>query len=613
MESLWQNLKQRKIVQWALAYLAGAFVVLEAMDILGNTFNLSHTFAQVLTVVLAFGFLATLVVAWYHGERGHQSAQRGEVAVLAALVLACFAASWRVGLAAHQSAVAAESSTTLAAADPAMVSSFDPTTAGASVAVLPFSNLTADRQNDYFSEGITEDIIAQLSRIRGVKVISRTSVMQYRNTTKNIRQIGAELGVGTILEGSVRVSADGKSVRIVAQLIDVATDDHIWSETYDRDLKDIFAVQSDVAAKIADALGEQMSPAVLAGLNDGKSHDPAAVNMYFKARAAARGDTEEDRRLALALFDSAVARDPDLAQAWADAAELRLGTVSDIENGAAPAAAVAEQAALTAEKAMKMNPNLPQAHLTMARRTLFSGDVAGALKAARTVVDSFPNDVSARRQYAFLLSASGRSQEAIRELSIAARLDPASATIQADMGEMLFAAGRPDDAKRHLEHAIDLDSTNLSARVTHGLLLQQAGDTAGAMREMQIAQSLAPSNPMVLGSLGYVFASQGNDDDAQKVITQIRTMSGRRGSGANAIAQIYVALGRHGEAIDELSRVGRAASAVFVMPRIAQALEPLRDDPRFRRLLDSLDVVIPQPPAPPTGIHARDSLRRGRR
>jgi serine/threonine-protein kinase len=579
------------------------------MDILGNTFDLSHTFAQILTVVLAFGFLATLVVAWYHGERGHQSAQRGEIAILLALVLACATVSWRVGLAAQQ----AGDPTTLAAADPATLSSFDPTTARASVAVLPFANLTADAQNDYFSEGITEDIIAQLSRIRGVKVISRTSVMQYRNTTKTIRQIGAELGVGAILEGSVRVSPDGKSVRIVAQLIDVATDDHIWSETYDRELKDIFAVQSDVAAKIADALGERMSPAVLAGLNDGKSHDPEAVDMYFKARAVARNGSDEDRRLALALFDSAVARDPDLAQAWADAAELRLGTVSDIEIGAPPNAAVAEQAARTAEKAMRMNPNLPQAHLTMARRTLLEGDVAGALAAARTVVDSFPNDVQARRQYGFLLSATGRPNEALRELSIAARLDPASATIEADRGEVLFAAGRIDDAKRHLERAISLDSTNLSARVTYGLVLQRSGDAEGAMREMRVAQSLAPSNPMVLGSLGYVIAAQGNDDGAQKMIEQIRTMPERRGSGANAIAQIYVALGRHGEAIEELGRVGRAAGAVLVMPRLAQALEPLRDDPRFRRLLDSLDVSIPRPPGPPVQVHVRDSTRRGRR
>jgi serine/threonine-protein kinase len=335
--------------------------------------------------------------------------------------------------------------------------------------------------------------------------------------------------------------------------------------------------------------------------------------MYFKARAVARNGSEEDRRRALALFDSAVARDPDLAQAWADAAELRLGTVSDIEIAAPPAPGVAHEAAMTAEKAMRMNPNLPQAHLTMARRTLLEGNIAGALAAARTVVDSFPNDVQARRQHAFLLSASGRRDEALRELSIAARLDPASATIEADLGEMLFAAGRTDDAKRHVERAIDLDSTNLSAHVTYGLLLQRSGDAEGATRELRVARSLAPSNPMVLGSLGYVFASQGNDEDARQVIEQIRTMRGQHGSGANAIAQIYVALGKHGEAIDELSRVGRAAGAVLVMPRLAQALEPLRDDPRFRRLLDSLDVTIPQPPGPPIRVQVRDTARRGGR
>ncbi|MGH7554686.1 MAG: hypothetical protein ACREMQ_16915, partial [Longimicrobiales bacterium] len=237
--SFWRELKQRKLVQWGLGYLAASLVLVQFADFLSDTFAWQPAVLRVMTVILGFAFLAVLVVAWYHGERGHQTMRPSELLWLALIAIAAGLTSWRL---AQPPVQAADLAANDLVGDVTPVQSMND--ARKSVAVRPFSNIGEDPANEYFSDGITEDIIARLSQVSGLRVISRTSVMQYKKTDKTIRQIGQELGVEYVLEGSVQRSND--DVRIIAQLIDANTDEHVWSGIFDRQIQDILAVQGEV-------------------------------------------------------------------------------------------------------------------------------------------------------------------------------------------------------------------------------------------------------------------------------------------------------------------------------------------------------------------------------
>ncbi|HEV2122232.1 MAG TPA: hypothetical protein VGW38_05595, partial [Chloroflexota bacterium] len=243
MASLVDRLKEHKLVQWALAYLAGAWVMLQVAGELRDTFAWPPVIVRAFTVLLAVGFLAALVLAWYHGEKGAQRVSGPELLMLTALLVIAGVAVAFVGRADES-----PTATITGSADPPAAPMEIPADRE-SIAVLPFINMSGEQENEFFSDGITEDILTNLSQIRGLKVISRTSVMQYKGTQKSLRQIGEELGVGHVLAGSVRRAGD--RVRISAQLINARTDEHLWAERYDRQLKDIFAIQSEIAEQIA--------------------------------------------------------------------------------------------------------------------------------------------------------------------------------------------------------------------------------------------------------------------------------------------------------------------------------------------------------------------------
>ena len=506
--TFWHRLKQRKIVQWAIGYLAAALALLEGISILEQAYAWSPAFPRVAIAVLGVGFLAVLVIAWFHGERGSQSVHAAEVVLLTFLAFAGVSAAWWAGTTAPGPAADAT------AQEGTLLTAFDPGTATHSVAVLPFLNMSGNPANDYLADGVTEDVIAELGSLAGLRVISRTSVMRYRNTDKDIPTIGRELGVGTILEGSLRLQDN--QVRIVVQLIDVATDAHTWTDTYDGELKDIFGLQTRVARDVAEALNARLLPGVLTDAAETQAVNPDAWRHYVLAKDLSTATDDASRRMARVHLDSAIVLDPEFAKAYEALAEIETPDALDLVPPARPLPAAGqtagpvESALGAAEKALALNPRLAGAQSAWAIQSAMQRrDMGSAEAAAKKATESNPNSVSARLRYAQILALNSRFEEAMTELGTALKLDPHSSIVESQVGEMYFAMGRTDDALRHLTQAVANDTENMSPRVTRALVLEEQGRVDDALREIQGVAALHPESPLVQGTHGYLLGVAG--------------------------------------------------------------------------------------------------------
>ena len=269
MNEFLQRLKERKLVQWTVAYVAAAFALLQGIDIVAQRFGWPEQTMRLVIMALSVGLFVTLVLAWYHGERGAQRVTGTELLILALLLAIGGGFLWRFAGASHEGIVRSDAPPAATAASPAPAAIPEK-----SIAVLPFENLSEDKANAYFATGMQDEILTRLAGIHDLKVISRTSTEQYASHPPNLRIVAEQLGVATVLEGGVQ-KADGK-VRINLQLIDARSDSHLWAQNYDRDLKDVFAVQSDVAEKVADALKAQLLPAESARIASEPTKNPEA-------------------------------------------------------------------------------------------------------------------------------------------------------------------------------------------------------------------------------------------------------------------------------------------------------------------------------------------------
>ncbi len=589
--SIWNELRERKFVEWIIAYLAGAWLLLQVADFMRENFDWSPAFVRVLTVVLAFGFVALLIIAWFHGRQGSQRTTRVEMVALFILVVIAVGAAWYVArLEVEESVARGNPASVDTTGSPVLLTAFDPATAPGSIAVLPFVNMTPDEHNDYLSDGITEDIIAQLGKSTGLRVISRTSVMHYRGTTKTIPEIGAELGVSAILEGSVRVQDD--KVRIVAQLIDVASDAHLWTNTYDRDLKDIFAIQSAVAQDIAIALNATLLPQVLAADGpQGGSQDPDAYRLYSRGKALADSPAPADRRLAIAYLDSAIQKDSGFAEAYAALANLQTPVMLDVPTPPSEPGA-RERVTATAEKALSLNPRLSEARSAWAmQHALQQGDMEGAEQAVREAVTTNPSSVSSRMRYVQILASRGRTEEAQRELQTLVKLDPMSSTVNAKAGEIALAMGKHEEAETFIRHAMELDSTAVFPHITLAMLETDRGHLDAAITEARKAVSMAPDDPAALSALGYILGTAGRTGEAMRIVDRLQTQVKAGKAPQTAVAQVQVALGDVKELLDGLLQAAgdpRERMLAMANPQIRKSLDQLRGDSTFGPVVDSI-------------------------
>ena len=453
-----------------------------------------------------------------------------------------------------------------------------------SLAVLPFENLSRDPDNAYFADGIQDEILTRLSKIADLKVISHTSTQHYKSAPENLPEIAKQLGVAHILEGSVQKSGD--SVRVNVQLIKAANDSHLWADTFDRKLTDIFSVESEVAKAIADTLKAKLTGAEEQLIAARPTSDLTAYELYLKGRVLWGKRGGDNIRQAIAFYEQANVRDPNYAPAYAGLAEAYVILPIYTDVSAREAYAKAKVAAL---KALQLDDNLAEAHNALAMVLFLYLDIAGSIPEFQRAIALNPNYATAHHWYGFNpLATLGRFDEAIAESKRAVELDPLSPVINSDLGSNLMVARRYDEAIAQLRKTLEIDPTFSLAHGALGEALQFKGDLPGAIAEYTKAQELG-ADPRIRVLLAAAKAQSGDKDAAVRMLAELEEASRNREIPGAQRAVLYTSLGNRTEAIRCLEQsVADHDSQDVAWIKVYPKWDPLRGDPRFEALVQKV-------------------------
>lgn len=456
-----------------------------------------------------------------------------------------------------------------------------------SIAVLPFTNLSSDEDNEYFSDGLTDDIIAQLARIGDLKVISRASVMQYKGTGKNLRQIGQELGVTTILEGSVRRARN--RVRISAHLSNVQTDEQLWAETYDRQLDDIFGIQIEVAQQIAAALKAQISTAERRRIERTPTANLEAYQLYLKGRYHWGKRTEDALQKAIGFFEQAIEKDSKYAQAYAGLAEVYNALGDWMVISPVDAYAKAKKAA---KKALRIDSFSARAITSLAHVShQFDWDWNGAQRQYERALALNPGHATARHWYGECLAAMDRLNEALDQMKRAQELDPFSRQINASLGLILYFIGQHDQAIEQYQRTLEMDPQYFAIPLFLGTFYVHRGMLEEAAAQFERALTLSGQSPLILGWVGHVRARQDHHGQAHEVLATLQAMAARR--YVTPFAQALVHWGLNDDAALfqclEAAYEDRSFWLVYLL-HVDPLFADLRSDPRSQRLLEKMGL-----------------------
>jgi serine/threonine protein kinase/tetratricopeptide (TPR) repeat protein len=456
-----------------------------------------------------------------------------------------------------------------------------------SVAILPFVNLSPDPDNDYFADGITEDVIAHLAKVRSLKVISRSSVMGFKKREKGLREIGAALGVGTIVDGSVRRAGD--RVRIVAKLIDARTDEHLWVETYDRDLTDIFTIQTDVALKITAALQAELSPNERARIGRPPTADLEAYQLYLQGRQRFTKFTPEGYRQGIALFEQAIAKDPRFALAHTALAYTyaQLGVEGTL--GWEPEL-VYRRAKDAIANALSLDDGLGEAHgIAGLLRYVCDFDWTGAEKELRLALDLSPGSADVHDQFGWLCSSLGRCDEALAAVRRARELDPLAHP--SDVASELMRAGRYEEALQEAVRIVQLDPALTRGHSLAGWAHLKLGHVADGLAALERAAALSPEETMFRAQLGQAYAITGDVEKARVVLGELKRLAGERYVSPYHFAYVYTGLGEYDAAIDWLEHAFAQRAGALYGIKGSFLFAELREHPRFVALLRKMNLA----------------------
>jgi len=469
----------------------------------------------------------------------------------------------------------------------------DPGPAGSGkvmLAVLAFENLSGDPQQEYLSSGLTEELITQLGSLEPNRlgVIARTSAMQYKGSHKDVRQISRELGVDYVLEGSVR--REGERVRITAQLIQVKDQTHLWAKEYDRNLKDILGLESEVAGEVAREIRLRLTPVESERLAKARAVDPDAYELYLKGRYFWNKRNEAAYVKAIDFFNQAIARDPEYARAYsglADAYAL-LGSWPNAEMPRRVAMPRAKEAALTA---LKLDDSLAEAHASLAFVEMhYEWNWKESEKEFRRAIELNPNYATAHQWFAYWLMAQGRPDESIAENELARKADPLSIIIRTDAADLLCAAGRFDEAIQKAKEAMDLDPDFRLGHYFLGLAYSGKQMYPEALAEYQKGVATDSKDEWALSGLGWVYALMHNRMKAEEIIRRLRQDARERPDLALEIAIIYSALGEKNEAFAWLEKAYQNRDGGLMLVNSYWYFGQVRSDPRFAELVKKIGL-----------------------
>ncbi len=575
------ELKRRNVYKVAVTYAVIAWLLIQAASILLPTFEAPSWVMKALVVFLIFGFAMAVFISWAF-EATPQGMKRTEDVCpdevlpswsprkFAALIvtIAMLAASLLVF-----ELLRSQSKPRDALDLPAK-----------SIAVLPFENLSRDPDNAYFTEGIQDEILARLAKIADLKVISRTSTQRYKSSPDDLPQIAKRLGVSNILEGSVQKTAD--RVHVTVKLLNAASDAHLWAETYDRNLTDVFAAESDIAKMIADTLRAKLSGSEQQAIAVRPTENAEAHQLYLRGRYFWNKRTGADFKKAIGYFNQAIDKDPNYALAYAGLADAYVLLSAYAE--ASPKESL-PQAKAAAAKALELDSTLGEAHTTLANALVaYDLNFAEANREFQRAIELNPNYATAHQWYAETgLVPLGQFEKAIAEVKRALELDPLSIVINADVGTVLTNARRYDHAIEQLRKTMEMDPGFYYVHWTLGNALELKGLTEEAIAEYKEAIALN-DDPLPRALLGHLYAKIGRKNEALAILKQLRELresSKQRYISPYNLALIHIGLDQKNEAIQLLEETYEDRDGYNIaFIKVEPMLDPLRGDPRFETL-----------------------------
>ena len=545
------EMKRRKVFQVAAAYVVVAWLIVQVVDAIADPLNLPPWFDTVVIVLLAVGFPPAMILAWIFDitptgvERTKPAGQAGEPG-----------AAGMPGDAAHSAK---------------------------SIVVLPFMNMSADPGDEYFSDGLTEELINSLANIPGLQVAARTSSFAFKGKDEDVRKIGQELDVRTVLEGSVRHSGD--RLRITAQLIDVSTGYHLWSDQFDKNMADIFKIQEDIARAIATTLEIKLGISSEAVLSRRGTENVDALQSYMLGRYCWNRRTADGLESSARHFNDAIAHDPLYADAHAGLADsFALRGIA--EYGLAPPTDVMPRAKAAAVKALEINPESAEAQTTLAHvQAFYDWNWPEAERAFLKAIELDATYAFSHHWYALFLSAMERHDEAIAREQKAKDLEPLSLIINKNVGTILYYAHRDDDARHAYDAALELDPTFARTLFYNALTLNHLGDYELAIDDIRKALLSDPSNSVFQAFLAYSCARGNRREEALEIRESLLEESKSRFIPAFNIAVVDLGLERFDSALEWLRRALQERSSWLVSLRVDPIFAEIRDHNGFDDLV----------------------------
>jgi TolB-like protein/Flp pilus assembly protein TadD len=571
MSGFFEELQRRKVYRVAAAYIIAAGFLIQIASAAFPAWELPNWSLRLVIGLLLIGFPIALLLAWAYDITAHgiqatpktpDAHRRRNLTVLIAAGVIVSAAA---GFFLVPRAIWHETDK--------------------SIAVLPFENLSDDKENAYFADGVQDEILTRLAKIGDLKVIARSSTQRYQSSGEDPREIAKQLGVAHVLEGSVQKAAD--NVRVRVQLINAATATHLWAESYDRKLTDIFAVESEIATKVAGELRAKLTGPEQNALSGRPTENAEAYQLFLLGRYFWNKRTATDFEKAIAYFNQAIEKDPNYALAYAGLADAYV-LLSAFGEGRPKD--TFPQAKAAAMKALELDPSLGEAHAALGI-ALFGYDlnIAEASREFQRAIELNPNYATAHQWYGECgLTPLEKFDEAIAELKRALELDPLSLIINADFGSALGHARRFDEAIAQLRKTVDMDPNFYYARWQLGEALEAKGFNEEAAAQYKKAIELN-DDPLPRALLGHLYARSGRRDEARQILRELRELSKERYVALYYLALIQAGLGEKEAAMDLLEQAYEQRDGYNIAYiKLDPCLDPLRGDPRFETLVQKI-------------------------
>ena len=571
-EGAWTQLRRRRVVQWGIAYAAAAWTLLQVLEYFSETYAWPRAVRQIAGLALPLGLLFVLVLAWYHGDKGDQRVSQPELAILATLVAFVGGTLWWYVSRIDESAWIVDSGV------PNTSHALPPD--AASIAVLPFTNTSDDKANEYFSDGLSEEVLNLLAQVPQLRVIARTSSFSFKGKEVDVATIAKTLNVANVLEGSVRKS--GHTVRITAQLIRTSDSSHLWSATYDRPMTDVFKVQDEIAAAVV----EQLKLKLLGASPKAQTTDPEAFALFMQARHFVRQGTDEGREHALASYRQALAIDPGYAAAWSGLAAVYVLQARG-DGPRRDEAYVLARAAVV--KALELDPDCADAYRALGTLALIERhDLATAARHLTRALALDPASSDILRSAAFLARNLGRYEEAIAIGKHATARDPVSPSAHMTLGLVYEGAGYYDEAIESMRTALRLSPDRAGAHAEIGYSHLLKGEKEVALAEMKLEPDES-FRQLGLAIAQYALGHRAESDAA------LRKLTDKHGQDMPyEIVWVFAFRGEADRAFEWLERASESRAPGLYAMVGNRLLDNLHDDPRWMPFLRKLGMAPEQ-------------------